>query len=43
MAGMYVQIGGVSAGLVVMVLAAVLGVAAFAYVVVSLIANRRRK
>jgi hypothetical protein len=32
-----------TAGLVVVVLAVVLGVAAVAYVVVSLIANRRRK
>jgi hypothetical protein len=40
---MSVEIGGVSAGLVVVVLALVLGVAAFAHVVVSLIANRRRK
>jgi hypothetical protein len=32
-----------TAGLVVMVLAVVLGVAAVAYVVVSLIANRHRK
>jgi hypothetical protein len=43
MGGMSVQIGGVSAGLVVVVLAAVFGVAALAYVVVSIIANRRRK
>jgi len=43
MGGMSLQIGGVTAGLVVVVLAVVFGVAAFTYVVVSLIANRRRK
>jgi hypothetical protein len=40
---MSVQIGGVTAGLVVVVLAVVFGVAASAYVVISLIANRHRK
>jgi hypothetical protein len=40
---MPIEIGGVNAGLVVMVLAVVFGVAACAYVVVSLIVNRRRK
>ncbi len=40
---MAVQIGGVSPGLIVVVTTIVFGVAALAYVVVSLIANGRGK